>query len=214
MRGGKKPSILVIEKDTSYKHSATALCAASFRTQFSTAENIQMSLFGGHFLKNIEKYLSVDGQDAPNIQLHEHGYLFLGSKENKVGVQHMRENFSTQTKEGAKIALLSQKELAEKFPWLKTDDIELVICLFPSFGSVCFSLSLPPPVPPRLPRPSHVPPRLPLVHYTNTYSKLCRRRSLTISGLAGLAGGGLARCIQCPAGISQQGPKPGCRLHA
>jgi glycine/D-amino acid oxidase-like deaminating enzyme len=60
LRGGKKPSILVVEKDTSYKFSATALCAASYRTQFSTPENIRMSLFGAHFFRGTH-YLSATG---------------------------------------------------------------------------------------------------------------------------------------------------------
>lgn len=125
MRGGKKPSILVLEMDTTYKHSATALCAASYRTQFSTPENIQMSLFGGRFFKDITSHLGVNGEDV-SIQLREDGYLFLGSKTNVAGVKNMRDNFVTQTKEGAKVVLMKPTEIAAKYPWMKTDDLELV----------------------------------------------------------------------------------------
>jgi glycine/D-amino acid oxidase-like deaminating enzyme len=125
MRNTANPSILVIEKDTSYAKSATALCAASFRTQFSTPENIRMSLFGAHFFKNVNKYLAV-GDNTVDLQVREHGYLFLGAKDNAVGLQHLKENIEVQRAEGASIATLTQAELAQKYPWMSTGDLELV----------------------------------------------------------------------------------------
>ena len=43
--------VAVIEADSSYQYCATALSAASIRHQFSTPENIRMSLFGTEFLR-------------------------------------------------------------------------------------------------------------------------------------------------------------------
>ena len=116
----------MIEKDSSYKHSATALCAASYRTQFSTPENIRMSLFGGHFFNHVDDYLRVEGQSPVQLHLREHGYLFLGAKTNPQGLKNMRENLAVQLKEGANLALLDQVALAEKYPWMKVEDIEMV----------------------------------------------------------------------------------------
>ena len=61
---GFKGSVLVVEKDFTYKQSATARSAASIRHQFSTPENIRMSQFGTHFIQNISDYLVVDGEVA------------------------------------------------------------------------------------------------------------------------------------------------------
>jgi glycine/D-amino acid oxidase-like deaminating enzyme len=49
-----KGNLMVVEQDQTYEKSATALSAASIRHQFSTPENIRLSQFGSHFLKNID----------------------------------------------------------------------------------------------------------------------------------------------------------------
>jgi glycine/D-amino acid oxidase-like deaminating enzyme len=73
--------VLVIEKDPSYQRCASALSAAGIRQQYSSAINIQISLYGIEFLRRIGEALEVDG-DRPDIQLHEGGYLFLATEEN------------------------------------------------------------------------------------------------------------------------------------
>jgi FAD-dependent oxidoreductase domain-containing protein 1 len=45
--------IVVLERDPSYRHSSTALSAASIRTQFACDVNVRMSLFGAAFLKSL-----------------------------------------------------------------------------------------------------------------------------------------------------------------
>mgnify|MGYP002041080723 CR=1 FL=1 len=46
--------ITVVEKDASYQFSSTALSAASIRTQFGTAANIRMSLYGAQMFRDIK----------------------------------------------------------------------------------------------------------------------------------------------------------------
>ena len=73
-----KGRVVVIEKDPTYKYSASALSAASIRQQFSTSVNIRISLYGIDFLRHIGEHLEVDGE-KPAIDLHEGGYLYLAT---------------------------------------------------------------------------------------------------------------------------------------
>lgn len=54
---GFSGKVLVIEKDPTYRYSASALSAASIRQQFSSAVNIRISLFGIDFLRDIGRHL-------------------------------------------------------------------------------------------------------------------------------------------------------------
>jgi FAD-dependent oxidoreductase domain-containing protein 1 len=111
--------ILVLEKDPSYQRCASALSAASIRQQYSSAINIDISLFGIKFLRSIGEILAVDGE-KPDIQLHEGGYLFLAGPE---GRAILEENHALQTKLGADIAFLDPEGLRAKFPWINVDGV-------------------------------------------------------------------------------------------
>lgn len=39
-----------------------------------------MSLFGAEFLRNVNKYLAVEGSRPPEVRLKENGYLILASE--------------------------------------------------------------------------------------------------------------------------------------
>lgn len=116
---GFKGSILVIEKAPNYFQSSTALSLGGIRQQFSISENIEISKFGIHFIKNIDKYLSVDG-DFPTLSFVENGYLYLASAE---GYEILEENYQLQKKHAVNVVLLSRKKLKERFPWLSVDDL-------------------------------------------------------------------------------------------
>lgn len=111
--------VTVIERDPTYARASSALSAASIRQQFSTPLSIRMSLFGIDFLRHIGEHLSVDGE-APSIDLHEGGYLFLATPP---GLANLRENHALQTGLGANIRMLDIRGLNETFPWLYTDDL-------------------------------------------------------------------------------------------
>src|SRR5687768_13611652 len=54
--------VLVVERDPTYRRSASALSAASIRQQFSTSVNIRISLYGIAFLRGAGEHLAVDGE--------------------------------------------------------------------------------------------------------------------------------------------------------
>ena len=57
---------------------STTLSAASIRLQFSTPLNIEISRFGVEVIRNLDRYLAVDGE-VPEIDFVENGYLFLAT---------------------------------------------------------------------------------------------------------------------------------------
>lgn len=105
-----------------YAEASTCLSVGGLRQQFSLPENVAMSLFGAEFLRNIDKYLSVDGGDRPDVQFQPYGYLFLATES---GAKTLEENSKMQCKMGAKNILLSAAKLKERFPWLNVDGIEV-----------------------------------------------------------------------------------------
>ncbi|MDI9332662.1 MAG: FAD-binding oxidoreductase [Alphaproteobacteria bacterium] len=111
--------VCVLEQDPSYARSATALSVASIRHQFSTPENIRLSQFGSEFIRHIDQHLAVDGE-VPALQFNERGYLFMATPP---GLEVLRSNHSTQRELGADVCWLEPQELAQRYPWLRTDDL-------------------------------------------------------------------------------------------
>ena len=112
-------SVAVIEKDPSYLDGSTARSVGGFRQQFSTAENIEISMFGAAFFKSVAERLAV-GDQRPDIALQEAGYLILATSE---GASALRRDHALQTAHGAQVVLLSAAELGRRFPWLNTADL-------------------------------------------------------------------------------------------
>lgn len=110
---------LIIEKDPSYTRCATTLSLASIRHQFSTPQNVQMSMFGTQFLRQAAARLEVLG-DVPAIGFREAGYLFLASA---AGLPVLHANHALQRRLGADVVLLESEAVAARFPWLAVDDL-------------------------------------------------------------------------------------------
>ena len=111
--------VLVIEKDPSYIAGSTARSVGGLRQQFSTRENIQMSLFSAEFIKRIDEHLGVDDQDVV-VSFVEAGYLFLATGD---GYSTLQSNHRRQRHLGANVSLLSPEQLAGRFPWLRVNDL-------------------------------------------------------------------------------------------
>jgi len=114
-----KLRVLVLEADPSYAHCATTRSLASIRHQFSTPENVRMSMFGTSFLRQAGQRLAVEGVE-PVIGFVEAGYLFLSTE---AGWPTLQRNHAVQRAEGAEVALFDAAALAQRFPWLATDDL-------------------------------------------------------------------------------------------
>ena len=112
-------SIAVIEREPTYENAPSAKATGGFRQQFSTAENIQIGLFGAHFIKNIGEYLAVD-DEVPDVGFREEGYLLLATPEM---APQMLENNVLQRELGASIEFHDQEALENRFAWLNPDGL-------------------------------------------------------------------------------------------
>jgi sarcosine oxidase len=111
--------ITVIERDPTYETAATARSVGGIRQQFSTPENIEMSMFGSWFVRHADQHLAVDGEPL-HLPFVENGYLFLATE---AGLPVLRANHEAQTRFGADIALLDPAALGRRFPWLNIDGL-------------------------------------------------------------------------------------------
>lgn len=112
-------TVAVVERDPTYVNGSTARSVGGVRQQFSTPENIEMSLFGAHFFREAAVRLEVAGE-RPEVDFNEAGYLLLASP---AGLEVLRDNHALQKEKGARVVLLEPAELDRRFPWLRTDDL-------------------------------------------------------------------------------------------
>ncbi|MDX1514801.1 MAG: FAD-binding oxidoreductase, partial [Gammaproteobacteria bacterium] len=114
-------SIAVIERDPAYADATTPRSVGGIRQQFSTPENIRLSIFAAEFVKRAERELEVDGE-RPALGFIEAGYLFLA---NKAQAPVLRANHAIQTEHGARVTLMDAAALAARFSWLAVDGLDL-----------------------------------------------------------------------------------------
>eukprot|EP00117_Sycon_ciliatum_P032857 scpid56148/ scgid25401/ FAD-dependent oxidoreductase domain-containing protein 1 len=114
--------ICVVERDPTYKLASTPLSVGGVRHQFSNRENVLMSMFAMEFIQTMGKELHVEGHDPPDAHFCDDGYLLLASS---AGVDTLRENYAVQQECNASVRLMTRTELADKFPWVNLDGIEL-----------------------------------------------------------------------------------------
>ena len=117
-----KGSVLVVERDPTYAKASTSLSSSSIRTQFSNPINVKISQYGSEVIRNFGEMMEVDGE-KPDLNFHSGGYLFLARDPDQV--QTLRENHEVQKACGADVVLWTRHELADAFPHLRVDDIEL-----------------------------------------------------------------------------------------
>ena len=106
--------VLVVERDPTYENAPSAKASGGFRQQFSTPENIRIGLFGVHFLKHLDEYLSIDGE-TPDVGFRENGYLLLATESM---LPAMLESNAVQRELGADVHFRDPDALRTRFPWL------------------------------------------------------------------------------------------------
>lgn len=105
--------VLMIEKDTTYKHAATPLALGGVRQQFSERVNIRMAR---HSIETFEKFgelMETKTFGKPEIDFRQGGYLFLVSQE-KWDVA--MENAKVQMDEGVELEILTREDIARELP--------------------------------------------------------------------------------------------------
>lgn len=119
---GDSVSILVVERDSSYQFSSTALSTSAIRQQYSNPINVKISQFGIEIIRGFQERMTPFYKDepAPDLGFKEHGYLYCCSPE---GVEAARERVDLQRSLGAHTVFLEPGPLKERFPWLNVDDL-------------------------------------------------------------------------------------------
>jgi sarcosine oxidase subunit beta len=106
--------IVLLEKGQ-LGEGSTSRCAGGIRTQFSTEINIRFSL---ESLKTFERFKEEFGIDP---EFRRIGYLFLATSEREWEV--FRGNMELQRSLGIAVELLDRKEIKERWPYLRADDV-------------------------------------------------------------------------------------------
>uniref|UniRef100_A0A0K2T9M6 FAD-dependent oxidoreductase domain-containing protein 1 n=1 Tax=Lepeophtheirus salmonis TaxID=72036 RepID=A0A0K2T9M6_LEPSM len=114
--------LAIIERDLDYRNTPTVLSVGGIRQQFSTPENVLMSLQSADFYRHLDKFLFINGQHLPTVHYQPHSYLYLASEE---GASQMEANHRMQISYGAKSELLSARKIKDMFPWINTDGIAI-----------------------------------------------------------------------------------------
>lgn len=119
---GNRASILVVERDSSYEFSSTALSTSAIRQQYSNPINVKISQFGVEIIRTFQERMAPFYKDEPppDLGFREYGYLYCCSPE---GVDAARARVELQRSHGAHTVFLEPGALKEKFPWLNVDDL-------------------------------------------------------------------------------------------
>jgi sarcosine oxidase len=108
--------VVLIERDLGYREASTARSAGGIRQQFSTPENIALSLATLAMFRRLKEMFGADA----DVSFREQGYLIMAGGE---GRKLLAENVALQQSQGADIALLEPADLARRFPWLASEGI-------------------------------------------------------------------------------------------
>src|SRR5690606_35670541 len=113
---GDRASVLVVERDSTYEFSSTALSTSAIRQQYSNPINVKISQFGVQFINGFAECMAPFYQDepAPDLGFREHGYLYCVSPD---GVTAARERVELQCSLGAHTVFLEPGPLKDRFPW-------------------------------------------------------------------------------------------------
>lgn len=109
-------SVLVIERESHQGKGSTGKSMGGVRSQFSTAVNIQMSLYSIPFYASFQERLGYPCDYRPQ------GYLFCATSD--AHLRYLCENQQRQKTLGVNdVRMLSPGQIAAMFPQMRTDDI-------------------------------------------------------------------------------------------
>lgn len=119
---GRTASVLVVERDSSYEFSSTALSTSAIRQQYSNPVNVRISQFGIEIIRSFPELMApfYPDEPAPDLGFREHGYLYCCSPE---GAEAAKTRVELQRSLGAGTVFLEPGALKERFPWLNVDDL-------------------------------------------------------------------------------------------
>lgn len=109
--------VLVLEKEKAPCTGSTPLSAGGIRQQFTTEVNIRLSRYSVDFYERMAEELGCV------FDFEQEGYLFVTAQE--ATAARVRENVALQTSLGVPVEILTPAQIAERWSFLKTDDLVL-----------------------------------------------------------------------------------------
>ena len=108
-------SVLLLEKEKMPGMGETSKATGGIRLQFSSEDNIKLSLLSR------ERYLNFDKEFGLGIDFYQQGYLFMAIKPEHL--EKLRQGGKLQKRLGVKTEFLTIAEVKRIMPAMKTDDI-------------------------------------------------------------------------------------------
>ncbi|MEX2323604.1 MAG: FAD-dependent oxidoreductase [Acidimicrobiia bacterium] len=105
-------SVIVVEKDPTYRYSSTLLSDGNVRIQFSLEENIRISRYAFDVLETFADEMAV-GEFRPDPSPRHQGNLFLATAEDEAAARHGMER---QQALGCEVEWLDADEVARRYP--------------------------------------------------------------------------------------------------
>ncbi|XP_060805015.1 FAD-dependent oxidoreductase domain-containing protein 1 isoform X1 [Amyelois transitella] len=119
-RAGEGLSVIVLEKDLTYREVRNNISHGTLIRNCSLPENIELASYGAEFLRKARENL---GEDV-DVQYTPYGFLMLASERY---TEKLEQTAVQQREMGLKNEILSANEIQERFPWINTSDIKLVL---------------------------------------------------------------------------------------
>jgi len=113
-------SVLVVEKDPSYKNSSTAHTNSCMRQQFSQEINVRISQFAAEYVKNFQEYMANDPR-VPEIHFQSFGYMYLA--DNQAFAENLIAAQSLQAACGAGTKIMTPDEIQRDYPFYNLEGI-------------------------------------------------------------------------------------------
>ena len=109
-------NVLVIEREAHQGKGSTGKSMGGVRAQFTTAVNIQMSLYSIPFYASFEERLGHPSGYRPQ------GYLFVATRPSQL--EYLQTNQALQRSLGlTQVEMLSREQVVERVPQLRSDDV-------------------------------------------------------------------------------------------
>ena len=112
-------TVLVVERDPTYRDASTTRTNSCMRQQFSREVNIRISQFGAEFVRDFREW--VDDPEAPEIVVNHFGYMYLAADEAAAAV--LRANQRVQASLGAGTVIMTPEQISATYPFYNLDGI-------------------------------------------------------------------------------------------
>lgn len=111
--------VLIIEKDSTYAKSSTALCDGNIRIQFNLKENIAMSQYGMQVLANFSEEMASE-EYVPQIAFRQQGNLYTVDETSQ---EAALQGLTLQQSMECDVQWLEPSQIQEHYPFFESSEV-------------------------------------------------------------------------------------------